>query len=118
MRPQPILARFQSLSIHVRALSAGFSTRKMNNMTNTSTGVHAVACHADVAGCVKLAVSIREAATMIGVSPRSIQNFIRLKRLPARKIGRRTVILVRALEVFLRNDHESPTFSCESGVQP
>jgi excisionase family DNA binding protein len=57
---------------------------------------------------VRLAVSIREAATIIGVSPRSIQNFIRLKRLPARKIGRRTVILVNALEAFLRKDHASP----------
>jgi len=58
--------------------------------------------------CVKLAVSIREAATMLGISPRSVQNYIRLKVLPARKIGRRTVITVRALEAFLRVDHDSP----------
>jgi len=67
--------------------------------------------------CVRLAVSIREAAAMLGISPRSVQNYIRLKILPARKIGRRTVITVRALEAFLRVDHDSPSFSTESQVQ-
>jgi excisionase family DNA binding protein len=67
--------------------------------------------------CLKLAVSIREAAAMLSISPRSVQNYIRLKTLPARKIGRRTVIPVRALEAFLRTDHESPTFSVETEAQ-
>jgi excisionase family DNA binding protein len=67
--------------------------------------------------CMKLAVSVREAAAMLSISPRSVQNYIRLKTLPARKIGRRTVIPVRALEAFLRRDHESPAFSAESEVQ-
>ena len=49
-----------------------------------------------------------EAAQMLSVSPRTIQNYIAAKLLPARKIGRRTVIPVRALEVFLRTDHASP----------
>jgi hypothetical protein len=57
----------------------------------------------------KLAVGIREAATMLSISPRSVQNYVRAKLLPARKIGRRTVISVRALEAFLRTDHASPT---------
>ena len=56
----------------------------------------------------KLAVGIREAAHMLSVSPRTIQNYIAAKLLPARKIGRRTVIPVRALEAFLRTDHASP----------
>jgi excisionase family DNA binding protein len=57
----------------------------------------------------KLAVGIREAAHLLSVSPRTIQNFIRDKRLgPARKIGRRTVIPMRALEAFLRTDQPSP----------
>ena len=60
--------------------------------------------------CSKLAVSIREAAAMLSISPRSVQNYIRLKTLPARKIGRRTVIPIRALEAFLRADHDSPSF--------
>jgi excisionase family DNA binding protein len=57
----------------------------------------------------KLAVNIRNAAQMLSVSPRTIQNYIAAKILPARKIGRRTVIPVRALEAFLRTDHAPPT---------
>ena len=56
----------------------------------------------------KLAVDIRSAAEMLSVSPRTIQNYIHAKLLPARKIGRRTVIPVRALENFLRSDQPSP----------
>jgi hypothetical protein len=55
---------------------------------------------------------------MLSISSRSVQNYIRLKKLPARKIGRRTVVPVRALEAFLRTDHDSPTFACESKDQP
>jgi excisionase family DNA binding protein len=56
----------------------------------------------------RLAVSVRDAAAMLGISPRTIQNYISAKRLVARKIGRRTVIPVRALENFLRFDQPSP----------
>ena len=55
-----------------------------------------------------LAVDTRTAAQMLSVSPRTIQNYLAAKLLPARKIGRRTVIPVRALEDFLRRDHASP----------
>jgi excisionase family DNA binding protein len=55
----------------------------------------------------RLAVDIPEAAGMLSVSPRTIQNFISRKVLPARKLGRRTVISVKALERFLRTDHPS-----------
>ena len=56
----------------------------------------------------KLAVSTREAAQMLSVSSRTVQNYIAAKLLPARKIGRRTVIPIRARELFLRTDHVSP----------
>jgi excisionase family DNA binding protein len=59
-------------------------------------------------GMEKLAVSIRGAAEMLDVSPRTIQNYLRAKVLPARKIGRRTVIPVLALKAFLRTDHDLP----------
>jgi len=62
----------------------------------------------------RLAVSTREAAQMLSVSPRTIQNYIAAKLIPARKIGRRTVIPVRALEAFLRTDHQSPTQRIET----
>ncbi|HEV2491968.1 MAG TPA: helix-turn-helix domain-containing protein [Terriglobia bacterium] len=56
----------------------------------------------------KLAVDIREAAAMLSVSPRTIQNYLHAKVLPGRKIGRRTVITIRALEAFLRADRQLP----------
>jgi excisionase family DNA binding protein len=65
----------------------------------------------------RLAVSVREAAAMLSLSPRTIQNYIRAKVLPGRKIGRRTVIPVRALELFLRHDHASPTCPVDSQAQ-
>ena len=55
----------------------------------------------------KLAVTIVEAARTISVSPRTIQNYIQAGILPSRKIGRRTVILIRDLERFLRSDKRS-----------
>ena len=56
----------------------------------------------------KLAVSVREAAAMLGISPRTLQNYVWARRIPSRKIGRRTVVLLRDLETFLRNDQPSP----------
>jgi excisionase family DNA binding protein len=56
-----------------------------------------------------LAVDTQTAARMLSLSRRTIQNYIAGKVLPSRKIGRRTVILVRALEKFLRADHPSPS---------
>jgi len=57
----------------------------------------------------RLAVSISEAAAILGISPRSVQKYIASKLLPARKLGRRTVIPVCALEAFLRKDQPSPS---------
>jgi predicted DNA-binding transcriptional regulator AlpA len=56
----------------------------------------------------KLAVSLREGAAMLGISARTLQNYVWARRFPSRKIGRRTVVLVRDLEVFLRKDQPSP----------
>jgi hypothetical protein len=55
-----------------------------------------------------LAVDVRTAAMMLSVSPRTTQNYLKAKVLPGRKIGRRTVIPLRALENFLRTDHPTP----------
>jgi len=54
-----------------------------------------------------LAVSIAEGAGMVGVSKRTLENYIREKHIEVRKIGRRTVVLVKSLEAFLRADHPS-----------
>jgi len=45
---------------------------------------------------------------MLSLSLRSIQNYIAAKKIPARKVGKRTLILVRDLEAFPRTDQTSP----------
>jgi excisionase family DNA binding protein len=65
----------------------------------------------------KIAVSVREAAAMLSISPRTIQNYIAAKRLPARKIGRRTVIPFSALEKFLRSDQPSPVLKVNADAR-
>jgi excisionase family DNA binding protein len=56
----------------------------------------------------RLAVDTREAARLLGLSPRTVQNYLRTKMLPSRKFGRRTLILVRSLQAFVRSDQPSP----------
>lgn len=56
----------------------------------------------------RLAVDLQTASTLCALSRRTLENYIREKRLRARKIGSRTVVLVRDLEEFLRTDHPSP----------
>jgi excisionase family DNA binding protein len=65
-----------------------------------------------------LAVSVSDAAKMLGISRRQIQNYCRVKLLPARKLGRRTVIPVRALENFLRPDKPSPKSGLTGAGEP
>jgi excisionase family DNA binding protein len=52
-----------------------------------------------------LLVSKRSAAAMLGVSVRTLENLIRLKELPARRIGRRCLVERHTLERFVRRDH-------------
>lgn len=54
-----------------------------------------------------LAVNVREAARRLAVSPRTIATLIARGELVSRKIGRRRVIPVEALEKFLRRDHQT-----------
>ena len=44
---------------------------------------------------------------MLGLSLRTLQNYIRSQQIPVRKIGRRTLVEVSALEVFVSRDHTS-----------
>jgi excisionase family DNA binding protein len=55
-----------------------------------------------------LAVGVSEAARRLGISPRTMTNLVRNKEIVSRKIGRRRVIPVTALEQFLRRDHQIP----------
>jgi len=51
-----------------------------------------------------LAVNISEAARRLGLSPRTIAELVSRRELPSRKIGRRRIIPVLALEAFVKND--------------
>jgi excisionase family DNA binding protein len=51
-----------------------------------------------------LAVSVPEAARMLGVSTRTLQYLIAARQIRITKIGRRTIISVTVLEDFLRSD--------------
>jgi excisionase family DNA binding protein len=53
----------------------------------------------------KLLFSQKEAALILGVSLRTIQNLIFAKQLPIRRIGRRVLVHRKDLEVFARRDH-------------
>lgn len=52
-----------------------------------------------------LAVGITEAARRLGISPRTVATLIARRELPSRKVGRRRIIPVMALEAFIRRDH-------------
>ncbi len=55
----------------------------------------------------QLLVSKREAAAMLGLSVRTLENLIALRELPARRIGRRCLIERQVLERFARRDHRT-----------
>jgi excisionase family DNA binding protein len=49
-----------------------------------------------------LAVGLTEAARRLGLSPRTVATLVLRRELPSRKVGRRRIIPVAALEVFVR----------------
>jgi excisionase family DNA binding protein len=65
----------------------------------------------------KLLLSKRDAAQALSLSVRTIENLIRSKELPVRKLGRRRLIPFSALEVFARADHPSPVRAAEVAVE-
>jgi hypothetical protein len=66
----------------------------------------------------KLAVDLKTASAMCALSRRTLENYIRSKRLRSRKIGRRTLVLVRDLENFLRHDQPSANPAAAGGTVP
>jgi len=52
-----------------------------------------------------LAVDVREAARRLSLSPRTVASLVSRNELPSRKVGRRRIISVVALEAFIRSDH-------------
>jgi excisionase family DNA binding protein len=52
-----------------------------------------------------LAVGMAEAARRLGLSARTVAALVVRRELPSRKVGRRRIIPVVALEAFIRGDH-------------
>jgi excisionase family DNA binding protein len=62
----------------------------------------------------RLLFSQKEAASILGVSLRTIQNLVVAKELPIRRIGRRVLVHRKDLETFARRDHFA---FCKGGKQ-
>jgi excisionase family DNA binding protein len=54
-----------------------------------------------------LALDIREAARRLSLSPRTVAALVSTGELQSRKVGRRRIIPVSALEKFLARDHST-----------
>jgi excisionase family DNA binding protein len=52
-------------------------------------------------------ISKRDAAVLLAVSLRTVENLIARRSLPVCKIGKRVLIPFSALEAFAKNDHET-----------
>jgi excisionase family DNA binding protein len=54
-----------------------------------------------------MAVGVAEAARRLGLSARTVATLIARRVLPSRKVGRRRIIPITALEAFIRCDHST-----------
>ena len=63
-----------------------------------------------------LAVGMDEAARRLGLSRRTVATLVSEGQLISRKVGRRRIIPVAALEVFVRNDGPSGRLTPEKDV--
>ena len=64
----------------------------------------------------KLLVSKREAAAALGCSVRLVEMFVARKELPARELGKRTLIPWASLQSFARRDHATkPPTAAQTG---
>jgi excisionase family DNA binding protein len=50
-------------------------------------------------------VTIKDAANLLSVCPRTVQNLIVAKKLKVRKVGRRSLLNYRELLAFAQHDH-------------
>lgn len=61
-----------------------------------------------------IAVGVAEAARRLGLSARTVATLIARRELPSRKVGRRRIIPVTALEAFAKSDHPICSMGPES----
>jgi excisionase family DNA binding protein len=56
-----------------------------------------------------VAVGMSEAARRLGLSTRTVATLVLRRELPSRKVGRRRIIPVMALEAFARSEERTST---------
>jgi excisionase family DNA binding protein len=54
-----------------------------------------------------IAVGMAEAARRLGLSMRTVATLVGRRELPSRKVGRRRIIPVAALEAFIKRDYRN-----------
>jgi excisionase family DNA binding protein len=64
-----------------------------------------------------LAVGIPEAARRLGLSARTVAALVLSQELPSRKVGRRRIIPIVALEAFVRCDRGNSKRSSRRGIE-
>lgn len=60
-----------------------------------------------------LAVGLAEAARRLGLSVRTVATLVLRRELPSRKVGRRRIIPVLALEAFVRSERPKVQIVCD-----
>jgi excisionase family DNA binding protein len=70
-----------------------------------------------------LAVSPREAASLLAISKRTVSRLIRSRKLVARKVGKRTLVDVESVKAFyaglpVKADHAPLVFGERAHVRP
>ncbi len=64
-----------------------------------------------------IAVGMAEAARRLGLSARTVATLVVRRELPSRKVGRRRIIPVVALEAFVKGDPKSESTEPTEGDQ-
>ena len=64
-----------------------------------------------------LAVGVPEAARRLGLSARTVANMVSRRELASRRVGRRRIIPITALEAFIGRDHSNVRSVPSSSVE-
>lgn len=64
----------------------------------------------------RLALAVDEVAEALGVSARTVERLIASGELPSKKLGRRRLVAVAALERFLADTDHSEGGHCDNGT--
>jgi excisionase family DNA binding protein len=80
------------------------ATRTHNEKIHSTKEENMKDCSTGNTGLEKMAYSMAEAAMMLSLSLRTIENLIANKELLARRVGRRVIVPATSIHAFLRAD--------------